>query len=147
MKVESLAKRLAQAIKESNLKPVDIANKTGIDKSSLSHYLSGNYEPKNAKLLKLAEVLNVNEVWLLGHDVPKERSNDQLLDKKDAVLFTSIQSLSNNKIEEELLIKCTMLEQYNQAKILEIVNMYLRDQGDLYFEMAKDKLLDENKKE
>ncbi len=65
----------------------------------------------------------------MGYDVPKERI-DPLLNTKDAVLHNFIVSCSNSKIEQELLVKCTMLEEYNQAKILEIVNMYLKEQGD-----------------
>ena len=130
MKTDTFATRLRIALNEKNLKPVDLANKTGIDRASISHYLSSNYEPKSDKLLKIAEALDVNETWLMGYDVPKERI-DPLLDKKDSVLNNYILSCSNNKIEQELLVKCTMLEEYNQAKILEIVNMYLKEQGDL----------------
>lgn len=129
MKTDTFANRLSKVLNEKNIKSVDLANKTGIDKSSISHYLSGNYVPKNDKLLRLAEALDVNETWLMGYDVPKERI-DPLLNTKDAVLYDFIMSCSNSKIEQELLVKCTMLEEYNQAKILEIVNMYLKEQGD-----------------
>lgn len=139
MKSDTFASRLSMALKDKNLKPVDLANKTGVDKSSISHYLSGNYEPKNDKLLKFAEVLDVNETWLMGYDVPKERT-DPLLSTKDAVLHNFIMNCSNSKIEQELLVKCTMLEEYNQAKILEIVNMYLKEQGDLVMDTSMKKL-------
>ena len=136
MKNEIFAKRLSQALTENGLKPVYLANKTGIDKSSISHYLAGNYEPKSSKLLRIAEVLNVSETWLMGYDVPKE-PRDSLLGLKDSMLFTSIQNLANNKLEEELLVKCTMLNDNNKVKVLEITNMYLREQGDLYFQDEK----------
>lgn len=139
MKTDTFASRLRIALKEKDLKPIDLANKTGIDKSSISHYLSGNYEPKNYKLLKIAEILDVNETWLLGYDVSKERV-DPLLETKDATLYNYIMTCSNSKIEEELLVKCTMLEEYNQAKILEIVNMYLKEQGDLILDMGLKKI-------
>ena len=97
MKTDTFASRLSLALKEKNIKPVDLANKTGVDKSSISHYLSGNYVPKSDKLIRLAEVLDVNETWLMGYDVPKERI-DPLLSTKDAVLYDFIMSCSNSKI-------------------------------------------------
>ena len=139
LKNGTFASRLAIALKDKNLKPVDLANKTGVDKSSISHYLSASYEPKSDKLLKIAEVLDVNETWLMGYDVPKERT-DPLLNVNNVSLYNFIMSCSNSKIEQELLVKCTMLEEYNQAKILEIVNMYLKEQGDLIIEQAKNKV-------
>lgn len=139
MKTDTFASRLKIALREKNLKPVDLSNKTGIDKSSISHYLSSNYEPKNDKLLKIAEVLDVNETWLMGYDVPKERI-DPLLDSASFTLYTAITNFSNSKIQEELLVKCTMLEEYNQAKILEIVNMYLKEQGDLVTDTSIEKV-------
>jgi len=139
LKNDTFASRLAIALRDKNIKPVDLANKTGVDKSSISHYLSSKYEPKNDKLLKIAEVLDVNELWLMGYDVPKERT-DPLLDTKDVTLYNFIVSHSSTLLEQELLIKCTMLEEYNKAKILEIVNMYLKEQGDLIIKRAQDQL-------
>lgn len=129
MKTDTFANRLCTALKENKLKPIDLVNKTKIDRSAISNYLSGGYEPKNNNLLKIAKALNVNETWLMGYDVPKERV-DPLLDKNDAILHQYIIGCSHGEIERELLVKCTMLEEYNQAKILEIVNMYLKEQGD-----------------
>ena len=139
LKNGTFAGRLAMALKDKSLKPVDLANKTGVDKSSISHYLSANYEPKSDKLIKIAEVLDVNETWLMGYDVPKERT-DPLLDTKDVTLYNFIMTHSSSPIEQELLVKCTMLEGYNQAKILEIVNMYLKAQGDLIIKKAQEEM-------
>jgi len=36
--------------------------------------MSGRYEAKQEALYLIAKALNVNEAWLMGHDVPKERS-------------------------------------------------------------------------
>ena len=44
-----------------------------IPKSSLSQYLSGDYEPKQDRVYDIAKVLNVSEAWLMGYDVPMER--------------------------------------------------------------------------
>ena len=66
---ETFANRLQKAINISGLKPIEVANKTGLDKSLISCYLSGKYKPGEDNLSKLAEVLNVSEIWLQGYDV------------------------------------------------------------------------------
>ena len=73
MIVDTFASRLNIAMKECKMKQVDLANKTGIDKSLISNYLSGNYQAKQNNIYKLAKVLNVSESWLMGYDVDMDR--------------------------------------------------------------------------
>ena len=42
-------------------------------RNDLSQYLSGKFQPKQAKLTVLALALNVSEAWLMGYDVPRSR--------------------------------------------------------------------------
>jgi len=59
------------------MKQVDLCEQTGIGKSSISTYLSGEYEPKQRNLFKIAEALQVNVAWLMGKDdVPMEGKID-----------------------------------------------------------------------
>ena len=69
-----ISQRLKEAIAKRGLKQVDIVNKTGINKGSLSSYINGKYHPKASNIEKLSQVLNVNKMWLLGYDVPMEDS-------------------------------------------------------------------------
>lgn len=57
-----------------NISQTELARRTGIGKSSISTYLAGSYEPKQKNIYRMAQVLNVNEAWLMGHDVPMERN-------------------------------------------------------------------------
>lgn len=75
--------RLLEAIKSSNLKQADIVERTGINKGSLSSYLSGKYKPKQANTYRLAKILDVNEAWLMGFDVDKERCSTIYIDQED----------------------------------------------------------------
>ena len=80
---ESIAVRLRKALDASGKKQADLVRETGLDRGSISSYLSGKYEPKQKAIYKLSAALNVSESWLLGYDVPMERSpeskkNDQL---------------------------------------------------------------------
>lgn len=77
------AERILEAMQDAKKKQVDLVRETGIERSAISRYLKGEYEPKQAAVNKLAKALNVSEMWLWGYDVPKTRTpenikNDQL---------------------------------------------------------------------
>lgn len=65
-------KRLKHAMNLRNIKQVDLVRKTGISKSSISQYVSGEYIPKQDKIFSLAKALDVDPSWLMGKDVPME---------------------------------------------------------------------------
>ena len=80
---ESTATRLKQLIADRNLKQVDILEKAlpysknygvKLTKSDLSQYVSGKVVPGQEKLTILGLALNVSEAWLMGYDVPMERT-------------------------------------------------------------------------
>ena len=70
---ESFASRMKKAMDLKNIKQVDLVEKTGLGKSAISQYFSGKYEPKQKGIYLIAKALDVNEAWLMGHDVPMER--------------------------------------------------------------------------
>ena len=70
--VDTFANRLNKAIQFRNIKPIELSEKTGIDKSKISSYMSGRYKAKQDGVYLLAQALNVSEVWLMGYDVPME---------------------------------------------------------------------------
>ena len=74
--IESFSNRLKRAMQIRNIKAVDLSEKTGISKSSLSEYISGKYEAKQNGIYLLAKALDVSEAWLMGLDVPMERNFD-----------------------------------------------------------------------
>ena len=71
--VDSFMNRLNEAIALRGIKPIELSEKTGIDKSKISSYMSGRYKAKQDGVYLLAQALDVNEVWLMGYDVPMER--------------------------------------------------------------------------
>ena len=72
------SERLRFAMNAKKMKQSQLALYTGIDKSVISCYLSGRYEPKQENLFSLSKILGVSAAWLAGHDVPmveeKEKS-------------------------------------------------------------------------
>lgn len=78
-----ISARLRIALDRSGKKQADLVRETGLDRGAISSYLSGKYEPKQRAIYALAVALDVNEAWLLGYDVPMDRTaeskkNDQL---------------------------------------------------------------------
>lgn len=69
-RIAPISARLREAMDLKEKKQVDLVRETGIDKGSISHYLSGRYEPKQESVKKLAVTLGVSELWLCGYDVP-----------------------------------------------------------------------------
>jgi len=64
--MSTFANRLKTAMENSNMKAVDLHNKTGISKSTISEYLAGSYEPKQKNIYKLATALNILPSELMG---------------------------------------------------------------------------------
>lgn len=72
MKFEETARRLRKAMHDNNMKAVDLCNRTGISKASISQYYNGIHQPTNISAGKMALVLGVNPMWLMGFDVPEK---------------------------------------------------------------------------
>lgn len=110
--------RFIEAMNIRGLRQVDVAERSGLDKAQISQYKNGKYEPMQDALYKLAQALNVNVAWLMGHDVPME-TNRKELEQKERVcdllekcygsgayelveLFAKLNETGKNKIMEEL---------------------------------------------
>jgi repressor LexA len=72
-RIASVANRLRVAMDNAGKSQSDLARETGISKATLSRYLSGQFEPKQIAVNKIAVALDVAEMWLWGCDVPMER--------------------------------------------------------------------------
>ena len=73
MKNELTSKRIQLALSNSNMKPQELADKSGIGKASISQYVNGSHAPGNIRAKKMGKVLNVNPLWLMGFDVPMQQ--------------------------------------------------------------------------
>lgn len=71
--MNSFKNRLKQIMSERNISQSELSRRTGIGRNSISDYLKGKYEAKQDKVFELAKVLNVNEAWLMGFDISKDR--------------------------------------------------------------------------
>lgn len=71
--MNSFKDRLKQIMSERKISQAELSRRTGIGRNSISDYLNGKYEAKQNKVFELAKALNVNEAWLMGFDISKNR--------------------------------------------------------------------------
>lgn len=74
-KVSSFCDRLRQAIGLRGITQSELSIRSGVSPSSISHYLSGDWEGKSDAAHALANALGVSDLWLMGYDVPIDRLN------------------------------------------------------------------------
>lgn len=70
MKHELTAKRLQLSMNNAGLSAQELSNQSKVAKASISQYVNGSHKPSNISSGKMASVLNVNPLWLMGFDVP-----------------------------------------------------------------------------
>lgn len=140
MKKLTTADRLKQIMNERGMKQVDIlkackpyCEKYGVQlkKNDLSQYVSGKVEPKQDKLSILGLALNVNEVWLMGYNVPAGR--DEL-------------SKLEQQFQQEVHV-CELLEQCYRKDAYAIVSKFLKlDEADrILISSMMDTMLNQDK--
>lgn len=87
MKNPITANRLALALSNADMIPQELANASGVSKASISQYLNGSHSPSNISSGKMAKILNVNPVWLMGFDVPmQEKANSKKASTKGVTI-------------------------------------------------------------
>ncbi len=122
-RVATTADRLREAMNAAGKKQLDLAKATGLSHSTISRYLSGQMEPKQKAISRMATVLGVSEMWLWGYDVPMSRTpeqkkNDDLVKviaqlRKDADFFEVVSLLADLPAEQYASVK-TLLTALSQ---------------------------------
>lgn len=102
MNREKLSVRLKEAMDIRGFRAVDLIDRTGIPKVTLSYYMSGKTEPKADRVYTLAKALDVSEAWLLGFDVPMYRTDEQ---KKNDALAEIVVRLRKDEKLYNLVVK------------------------------------------
>ena len=69
------SKNLNKLLNAIGMSPVELSKDSGVSKSALNHYLKGDLVPSQENAEKMAAVLNVNPLWLMG--IQKNMISDQ----------------------------------------------------------------------
>ena len=86
-RVDTFANRLAIAMKKNNINQIELSEKTKafpkqISQSLINKYLKGKAFARQNNIYILCKILNVDEAWIMGFDVPMERTPDELRGEK-----------------------------------------------------------------
>ena len=115
----TLKDRLRLALIEADMKPIELSERTGIPKSMLSYYLNGKTKPKADRIYIISKALGVSEAWLLGYDVPKNRTAEQ---KKNDDLVQVIAKLRKDPEFFEVVSKLASLPAAEYASIKQLLS-------------------------
>ncbi|HEB2285001.1 TPA: helix-turn-helix domain-containing protein, partial [Staphylococcus aureus] len=104
--MNSFKDRLKQIMSERKISQSELSRRTGIGRNSISDYLNGKYEAKQDKVFELAKALNVNEAWLMGFDISKNRkieNNDiaSIYSKLTPPRQKNVLNYANEQLEEQ----------------------------------------------
>lgn len=72
MKFPEIKKRFEHVLQLRKMTAQELSDRSGVGKSSISHYVNGSNEPHNKNAWKMAKVLKCNPQWLMGFDVSFE---------------------------------------------------------------------------
>ena len=73
MFLEIFVQRLQEELSKQNISQSSLARKIGLDRSSITHYLSGKVQPSLIVLFRIAEALDVDADYLMGHTNERKR--------------------------------------------------------------------------
>lgn len=113
---EEFKVRLQKALNARNMKPIELANRTGLSEATISQYRSGYSTPKQKRLALLADVLGVSPAWLMGLAVSMEPDEVQTreLSAEERELLSYFNILNKGGKEEALkrIKELSELERY-----------------------------------
>lgn len=98
--------RLAEAMKVREISAAELSKRTGISKSSLSHYINGRAKPKSDRIFLLARELNVDYAWLIGYDIPANEEGQEI----PALFPVSADMSELNECLERISVICHLSE-------------------------------------
>lgn len=87
MKYKIVAQRFAEILTKRNMTARELSEKSGVSEASISQYCSGTHKPSNISSGKMAAILGVNPLWLMGYDVlPSKNYETSTIEKEGKTL-------------------------------------------------------------
>lgn len=124
-KVSTTAERLKTIMRRDNLRQVDIVRKTGMQKGTISLYVSGKLNPKQGAIEKMSKTLGVNALWLMGYDVPMTAEKDPETVRNQVIADITFRMQTDNQYKDAVL-KLDKLDQKQLAAIVAILDTMVK---------------------
>ena len=117
-RIDTFANRLKLAMDNKNINQVELAHQTTfydktISQSLINKYLKGKAFARQNNIYILSKILDVDEAWLMGYDVPIKRTPDY--DRKPTN-NPEIDYLYDNTLTEEEKKEITNFIEYIKNK-------------------------------
>ena len=113
----SCSDRISLALNIRGMKQSELCAKTGIPKSAISQYVSGEFKPKQDRVFLIAQALGVDEAWLMGYDVPMEKQKE--------IPFNKVELTEGEKVLLELFNR---VPEERQQMVLQMIRVALGSQ-------------------
>jgi len=72
MKYKLTAQRIAKILRDTGMKQQELADKSGVSKYNISHFVNGYNKPGNLNAAAISRVTGYNPLWIMGFDVPEK---------------------------------------------------------------------------
>ena len=76
MKYPEIARRFTEILNEKSWRAQELADRSGMTKAAISHYVNGKRCPTNKTATELGRVLGVNPLWLMDLSEQKTEPDD-----------------------------------------------------------------------
>lgn len=143
---DTFSNRLKQILKIRNMKQVELCEKTHLSSGLINKYIKGKAVAKQDKLSLLADALDTNEVWLMGYNVPMDKSYG-----RTKISEINVLNLNTNEVIDTIPfayrtdISSDSPENYFAIKASDNSMYPLLDVGDIAVIRKCDKLLENGK--
>lgn len=138
----TFASRLQSLLQLCNITKAELSRRTGISRSSITHYVKGDWEGKQDAVYAIAEATGANEAWLMGYDVPLYKAEQAPLGISSDTTGQRIKSARENaqmtreELANALGVPCSDVEKWEwdvcepeyetQKQISSILNISIR---------------------
>ena len=102
------SERLKELMAYYGINQTDLCKKTGIPKSAISMYISGQRTPRQDRISDIAEAYGINEAWLMGYDVEMKKEFSCKIDTENTEL---------SSFDIEYIKKYTNLSELNKKRV------------------------------
>lgn len=111
------SQRLSELMRYFGIKQADLSKRTGIPKSAISMYVSGQRQPRQDKLTIIADAYGIDEAWLMGYDVPMFRNTNDNSEEIGRIIGKLFES-DGDKLEQLIRIFYQLDNETRNAYIL-----------------------------
>lgn len=95
----------------------EFADRVGIGKSSVSHYVKGQNFPTNVRAAEIARAFGLNPMWVMGFDAPKLSG------------IINENSLEVSGIEKDLVLAFRNADHITQNNVLKLLDVSIEKEG------------------